>query len=355
MHLILLTYDLGGYSGASKQAKLLSESLTKYVDTVSIINFYHMGAPAEEYSDNIKILNVRRYDFLSYLSFFRYLNSIRSNKDTVIHNQGFFLDAVFLQYLARCKFSLKLTMYGSDDLYSLRNGRFGWLKLYLAKRAVKINCLTNQMFDASKSHVDASKLYIVPNAVDLKKRSEINVANKEDLVIFVGVVCKRKGTDKAIDFFNANFNENFKMKVIGPTGKLTEIDNGYVDKCRSKSNSRVELTGPISKDDVLDYMRRAKFLILFSENEGMPNVVLESMSNNCIPIISEMSGLAYEIIPSALQNTCIIRTESLHKNLNINIAHCDEVIESQVLPEFVNDRFHPNLVAKLNVDNIFKV
>jgi glycosyltransferase involved in cell wall biosynthesis len=58
---------------------------------------------------------------------------------------------------------------------------------------------------------------------------------------------------------------------------------------------RIIFTGGVSKEQTQAFFSKCKSLLFFSEKEGMPNVVLEALANNCVPIVNSMDCVAKEI------------------------------------------------------------
>jgi len=58
----------------------------------------------------------------------------------------------------------------------------------------------------------------------------------------------------------------------------------------------VIFTGKLSKDKTYDIYKKSVALLFFSKKEGMPNVLLEAMAHNCIPIVSDIYEVSKEII-----------------------------------------------------------
>ena len=233
-------------------------------------------------------------------------------------------------------------MFRSDDLSSLRAGRFGYLKLFLARRARGINCLTKQIYEATEKLCDPKILTVIPNCVDISSKK--NPIKKGNTVLFVGVVCARKGTRKAIELFNRNFDSRFQLKIIGPTEGLSEIDSDYLSECQNISGENIHFLGSLNKSEVIEYMEGAKFLILLSDNEGLPNVVLEAMSRNCIPIISNMNGLSKEILPPEIYESCTV--DNMDKV--IEVESLEYISSTDFLKNYTKAKYGPIEIAKDN-------
>jgi glycosyltransferase involved in cell wall biosynthesis len=103
----------------------------------------------------------------------------------------------------------------------------------------------------------------------------------------------------------------------------------YVNDCQNliskyNLNSRIIFTDRVSKEQTLEFFAKSKALLFFSEKEGMPNVVLEAMANNCVPIVNEMDGVAKEIFDDSIGGFIIDNTKT-----KITIDMIEKLVGSQ--------------------------
>ncbi|GAA3535774.1 hypothetical protein GCM10022394_14250 [Zobellella aerophila] len=103
---------------------------------------------------------------------------------------------------------------------------------------------------------------------------------------------------EGIHFFNEYLRtHNYTLYVIGPdSSALDGYERDYVQACHQLADDQVIFLGELQHEEALSYFSKAKFLIHLSRQEGMPNVVLEAMAYAVFPIISDMDGLANELI-----------------------------------------------------------
>ena len=99
-------------------------------------------------------------------------------------------------------------------------------------------------------------------------------------VLWIGRIYEVKRPDWLLDVASACPNVNFDL--VGPMA-----NSGYARRVceRAKTISNVTLHGPISRDRVSDFYKKAKLLCCTSESEGFPNTFLEAWSYG-LPIVS---------------------------------------------------------------------
>ena len=75
-------------------------------------------------------------------------------------------------------------------------------------------------------------------------------------------------------------NVNFKVLIIGDGPLRNELENYEL--------SKVSFLGQLPFEEVSEYLYCANALIFPTHNEGMPNVLIESMGRGLIPICSDI-------------------------------------------------------------------
>lgn len=293
-------YNLGGYSGAALQAINLAKHVSANVTVFNIGKTYTEDTPK-----NIQILNMpstplRRGLRLIYEFF------IRARFDA-IHLHGQFLLPMLLARLTRTPYIVKTTLMGDDDFDSLSEHPLGRLRLYLTKNATINVALTEQLLSINQKHIPKDKIRLIPNGVEVPPQVATDTDRRNDFY-FSGVISKRKNTLLAIEFFERNYSklEDSRLFVIGPNqpyGLGREYDESYIEACHKyviekNLEKKVIFTGLLSQHEAKKIFSQCKALLFFSEYEGLPNVVLEAMAANCVPIISSLGGTAREIIGS---------------------------------------------------------
>jgi glycosyltransferase involved in cell wall biosynthesis len=197
-------------------------------------------------------------------------------------------------------------MYNVDDLQSISSNI---INRFLIKKVSSVVSISKPIKKINEKYINEHQLKClskyIPNGVfSLPDEMDVSV---EPIFCTVGVVSQRKGTLRAINYFIENYAnlEGAKLYVVGPNptdSNYAEIDLHYYEECLNavkKSNGKVVITGKLSKEKVEVIYRSCIAHIFFSEREGLPNVLLESMSFNCVPIVTEIEGVSYDIIDNS--------------------------------------------------------
>ena len=129
-----------------------------------------------------------------------------------------------------------------------------------------------------------NKESIIPNTVDCKVIKP-NFLNKENIIIYVGILEPKKGVLTLIEAFKKINNSTYKLLLIG---------NGSLEKkiSREYKELNIEITGWLNKEDVYKKIEKSKVLILPSEwDEAFGRVLVEGIYNGTLVIGSNRGGI----------------------------------------------------------------
>jgi glycosyltransferase involved in cell wall biosynthesis len=227
-------------------------------------------------------------------------------KIKIYHLHGFFLYGLILGFILKKKVILKTTMIHDDDLDAISKRKYGKFKVWLIKKVVDINiALTKKIKEINSKYIEESKILEIPNGIEVEKLDYTD-KKESNIFCFVGLICERKNTLKSIEYFKENYSglENAKLYIVGPyknIDNISDFDPKYVEKCLSyvaenNLQKKVIFTDILSAKQTYEIYQKSKALLFFSKKEGMPNVVIEAMAHNCVPILSPMDGVANEIV-----------------------------------------------------------
>lgn len=290
-------YNLGAYSGAAFQALNVAKIMPMPVLIFNIGSEFGAEVPS-----HIQVVNVGKSAWYCCLNL---LPLILKQKIKVIHFHGQFLFPMFIAKLLGVPYVLKTTLLGDDDFDSLKNMPLGTLRLWFSKRCAFNVVLSQKLLEINQKYVNSAKVKIIPNGVQSPNVSP-TLYEKHNHFYFCGIISERKQTLKAIQVFAKEYSylDGAKMFIIGPNkpyGVGKEIDLKYMEFCKqyvedSGLSSKIFFTGLLPQNKVFEIIRSCKALLFFSNYEGMPNVVLEAMAANCVPIISSMQGIGNDLI-----------------------------------------------------------
>ena len=159
----------------------------------------------------------------------------------------------------------------------------------------------------------STQIEVIPNGVDLNRFRPIEDDGKKvrlreglglspgwDIVLGIGAISPRKGTDILIESFVRSCREyrNARLVLVGPRhDQEKETLSGFrqhLENTITAANiqERVIFTGNVS--NVQDYLRAADLLVFPSRREGMGNVVAEAMACGIPVIMTPFLGLPDE-------------------------------------------------------------
>lgn len=334
MMLAFFVYNLNGHSGAAKQALLLGKSLE--VPLLIFNHEYEEKFSVRKINDRVELVNLPENKFLSLvvLVYFTLKKNIK-----IFHLHGFFKHGLILGRILRRKVVLKTTLMGGDDLGSIFNGfRLKFFAKFLFS-CIDVNvCLTRQLEEKNREYISEPNIIIIPNSVRVPENIYYD---KNNVFCFVGVVCERKGAYESIEYFLNQYSElpGAVMYIVGAMEGPKECDPCYVERCHEMvrnycAEDKVIFTGGQNASEVSRYFSISKALIFFSKNEGLPNVVLESMSFNCAPVTLGLDGVVEDILGSEGKELVLKKTGD-----SLPIEVIDRIIEEGFLVKRASSAF----------------
>ena len=129
---------------------------------------------------------------------------------------------------------------------------------------------------------DDGKVIHIPNPNSFDVPDDISLAEKENIILFVGrVAFSPKKVHRILEFWR-------ELHVTHPDWKLQIIGDGDdLPRCKRLAAKwklpRVEFVGATS--NVQQYYRKARILVLTSDYEGTPMVVPEAQAYGCVPVV----------------------------------------------------------------------
>ncbi len=151
--------------------------------------------------------------------------------------------------------------------------------------------------------VAENKLCHIPNAVDpsvFNCDGSLRGSKKGIAVIYVGRLINIPknifALPKICDCLAAK-RVPFKLSVIGagPDARLLRQQLASHEKLRT-----VEFLGPRSHEEIISFFSKSDCIILPSEEEGFPNVLIEAMACRVVPVVSRLAGITDWIVADGL-------------------------------------------------------
>lgn len=280
--------------GKEKQAQLLSEALARKGVRIMVLSFMHGSASCAS------PLDIRRFPpgFRGVLSLLSALRRLRRQFNILhVHTPsriGLLVTA--LGYLLGYRVVFKLP---NEHLVSPSGGLLPRIRLFFARRIHTIVCLEEDSARRlDQAGIPAQKVFRADNGVLMQgdpyfHRIDQGGPHCERFeFIFIGRLVPQKRCEDAIEAFRRSelHLEGAVLKIIGDGPLRAELEAAAA---RAGLSHAVVFCGQVS--DPMDYLRAADCLILCSEKEGMPNVVLEAMSVG-VPVVAANVGAVRRMI-----------------------------------------------------------
>lgn len=155
---------------------------------------------------------------------------------------------------------------------------------------------------AKQAGVPMRKLKVIPTGIHLERfqnvaqekvdelRKEFEI-DKEKVILFVGMLTERKGVNKVIDVSQKLLEEGFHIKtlIVGDA----HGENVYKKAVRLEFQDKILFVG--GRKDIPELMHMADVLLLPSEGEGLPGVVMEAMACG-LPVVATKEGCTPDLI-----------------------------------------------------------
>lgn len=125
---------------------------------------------------------------------------------------------------------------------------------------------------------EQNKLYAISNPNSFSE-TEISLADKEKIVLFVGRLDFQKRVDRLLRIWKRLHKKNtdWKLQIVGD-GPYKTL---YEKSCNYLKLNNVEFLG---KRNPEEYYKKASILCITSSHEGLPMVLLEALQHNVIPV-----------------------------------------------------------------------
>lgn len=151
-------------------------------------------------------------------------------------------------------------------------------------------------------------LRVIPNGVDCERyhpasreerqelRRRIGLEPQDVVLIYVGWVGLRKGTDVLLEVFRrlAPRHPGLKLMLVGDYLEKRE-ENGLLSGLDGDLKKRLILTGRV--DNAEDYYRASDIFVFPSNQEGFGTVQIEAMACGLPSVVKDLPGVSCDIYP----------------------------------------------------------
>ena len=185
----------------------------------------------------------------------------------------------------------------SSDLSALYRWFIKKMTIFIGKNIDKIICVNDDYIPIfEKWGVDPNKLVSIPNGVDIKKFSpgKSSVKNKfkdQKIILYFGRLHYQKNVEllvKSFKFVKEKI-DNVKLIIVGHGNHYDKL------KKMSADDRDIIMTGFVSDEDLIDYMRAADMVVFPSRGENASFTIMEAMACE-LPVVSSDVGNAKKIL-----------------------------------------------------------
>jgi len=138
--------------------------------------------------------------------------------------------------------------------------------------------------------IDTEKYYFSQNMRDIIRKT-LNIDEKIKVIGYVGRLSAEKNVTNLIEAISRIHSIDFKLVIIGDGPERENLERLVSEK---QLNNKVSFLGALS--NVNEYYSAFDVLVLSSNTEGLPTVLLEAISSNCLIVSTDCGGVR-EILP----------------------------------------------------------
>lgn len=228
-------------------------------------------------------------------------------------------------------------------------------RMYLFKLMNPIADLLTNVSNAScesyinKNIVSRGKIRTMYNGVDIEKykystqdriniRSELKINDHTKLVGFVGRISKEKNLPNLINAVKL-LNLDYKLVIIGDGPELVNIKKLVDEK---KIGDFIIFLGEIKNPS--SYYSAFDVLVLSSDTEGLPTVILEAIASKCLVVATDCGGVK-ELFP--LSYNYLAPTND-HVSLYQRLDNILKLSNSE--KEIIKDTCYESLLDKFSIE-----
>ena len=282
---ITWSFSLGG--GAEKILENISNGLSDEYD-IDVLEINHRGIgesntrkvnvlkPIFKNLENSSFFNKIKWKlFLFFPKLFRYLVTSKKYDYEIAFN---YLYPVYL-----LSNDVKTISWNHGTIYNLKNHKFS--RIRQGKKLKHVNKIISISEKTSESIKEiypeyAKNIELVYNGYDFQKihtksLDDVNIKFEEDSLIYLGRIEEAKGIKRLLEVF-----KNVVDKI--PDKKLYLLGKGDLEKYVSKFvvdnhlEKNVFMLGYV--DNPYPYIKKASYVVLLSEAEGFPTVLVEALT-----------------------------------------------------------------------------
>lgn len=368
------------HNGAVRQCRQLVSELRHLVDFEILCGTNQIVEVGEKIIDQTIVTKVfisGGIDFknlMCYIFFYQKLLNKMKIFD-IVHIHGFSIrnaGVILFCRLLRKKIILKMTSFGDDDPISIMKKSFLLFSIYKLCHLF-IGISPPFLMSVEKSGIPVRKYRFVPNGVDLGKfmpaengkkshlRGKYGFAENDKILLFVGHFSTEKNPYLVYLIWLSllKLEPDAKLIFIGAKANHFEVNESIYENIKKDLINRKISDAVIFIDktnSIVDYMQISNLLIMASEREGLPNVLLEAMSCGLPCIVKKLPGITDWLIKDAESGLLFDKNDPVDLSKKINLILNNESIREKIsdnAKKFVNNHFS-SIKTSENILKIYK-
>ena len=152
-----------------------------------------------------------------------------------------------------------------------------------------------------------SPVQTVDNAIDVDAFSTTDVDSESPTALFVGVICRRKGTVElahASRILRERGVVDWKLVVVGGQGPTPEEEYREIVAEFEAAGLQASLVGPEYGQQIKTRLSEADFFVLPSYLEGQPIAIIEAMASG-LPVVGSAIGAVPDLIRDGVEGRVV--------------------------------------------------
>ena len=282
---ITWSFSLGG--GAEKILENISNGLSDEYD-IDVLEINHHGI-GESNNRKVNVLkpifknleNASFFDKIKWKLFLLFPKLFRSLSTRKKYDYEIAFNYLYPVYLLNN--DAKTISWNHGTIYNLKNHRFS--RIRQGKKLKYVNRIITISEETSKSVKEIypeynEKIELIYNGYDFKNihtksLEDINIKFEEDSLIYLGRIEESKGIKRLLEVFKNVVDKipDKKLYLLGK-GDLEEYVSKFVVDNHLEKN--VFMLGYV--DNPYPYIKKASYVVLLSEAEGFPTVLVEALA-----------------------------------------------------------------------------
>ncbi len=285
--------------GAEKECQKQAEYLHRSGINVMVLTQYLEGLPQYEVINGVSVyrsIRASRPWAITYVLSILHFMVTRRNEYDVVQCFGIFYHttaAVVMKCLYKKKVINRIESAGEKgDLGRIKAIKYRFLITFTWKKVDRIVAITKEICNELISHrVHTGKVIKIPNSVDTDyfAPSEINNWKNPFQILFVGRLTEAKGVGVLLEALKNIIMKGYNdllLTIVGDGDLRQELESMALNLDLKKY---VNFVG--YKKDVRKYYHTSHILVLPSNWEGLPLVLLEGMACGLPIVASDLTGI----------------------------------------------------------------